>query len=329
MFKIAIVEDQEETRESLNRFVRQYAQEQGLQVEISLITDGAEIAEHYTPGFDIIFMDVEMPRLDGFGAAEAIRAVDADVVLVFVTNMAQYAIRGYEVDALDYVLKPVNYYQFCTKLSRAIQRVQRRRGGQVVLQLAGGGIQLLDLAGGGIQLLDTADIYYLETRSRMLYYHTSKGEFAARASLQSAEKQLAEYHFVRCNQCYLVNLAYVKGIENDFALVRNDRLEISRRQRKIGRAVQQECCDHIPAEQPAPGAAALGRGAGLLSAFAASHPFLGACLRDAVPAAFAGAAAGPSGTVHNTVAAAAPAAGTLRFLFCTAGRDDLSVYGYQ
>lgn len=137
MFKIAIVEDQEETRESLNRFVRQYAQEQGLQVEISLITDGAEIAEHYTPGFDIIFMDVEMPRLDGFGAAEAIRAVDADVVLVFVTNMAQYAIRGYEVDALDYVLKPVNYYQFCTKLSRAIQRVQRRRGGQVVLQLAG------------------------------------------------------------------------------------------------------------------------------------------------------------------------------------------------
>ena len=197
------------------------SQEQGLQVEISLITDGAEIAEHYTPGFDIIFMDVEMPRLDGFGAAEAIRAVDADVVLVFVTNMAQYAIRGYEVDALDYVLKPVNYYQFCTKLSRAIQRVQRRRGGQVVLQLAG----------GGIQLLDTADIYYLETHSRMLYYHTSKGEFAARASLQSAEKQLAEYHFVRCNQCYLVNLAYVKGIENDFALVKNDRLEISRRQR--------------------------------------------------------------------------------------------------
>ena len=70
-----------------------------------------------------------------------------------------------------------------------------------------------------------------QTHSRMLYYHTSKGEFAARASLQSAEKQLAEYHFVRCNQCYLVNLAYVKGIENDFALVKNDRLEISRRQR--------------------------------------------------------------------------------------------------
>ena len=152
MFRIAIVEDQDETRECLNRFVRQYAEEQGVQVEISLITDGSEIAEHYTPGFDIIFMDVEMPRLDGFAAAEAIRAVDAEVVLVFVTNMAQYAIRGYEVDALDYVLKPVNYYQFCTKLSRAIQRVQRRRGGQVVLQLAGGGFTLSILGENGLSL---------------------------------------------------------------------------------------------------------------------------------------------------------------------------------
>ena len=221
MFKIAIVEDQLETRQRLSGFVQQYAAEQGLQVELSLVEDGAGIAEHYQPGFDIIFMDVEMPRLDGFGAAEAIRAVDSEVVLVFVTNMAQYAIRGYEVDALDYLLKPVNYYQFCTKLSRAIQRVQRRRGGQVVLQLAG----------GGIQLLDTGDIYYLETHSRMLYYHTAKGEFAVRASLQSAEKQLAEYHFVRCNQCYLVNLAHVKGIEKGFALVEGGhRLEISRRQ---------------------------------------------------------------------------------------------------
>ena len=57
MFRIAIVEDQDETRECLNRFVRQYAEEQGVQVEISLITDGSEIAEHYTPGFDIIFME--------------------------------------------------------------------------------------------------------------------------------------------------------------------------------------------------------------------------------------------------------------------------------
>lgn len=221
MLKIAVVEDQQEVRDELCRFIRRYAEENSLQAEAVPIEDGEVVAEYYEPGWDIIFMDVEMPGLDGFRAAEKIRETDADVVLVFVTNMAQYAIRGYEVDALDYVLKPVNYYQFSTKLSRAIQRVQRRKGGQIVLQLAG----------GGIQLLDTGGIYYLETRSRMLYYHTVKGEFAVRASLQSAEKQLAEYHFVRCNQCYLVNLKHVRGIENEFALVGEDRLEISRRQK--------------------------------------------------------------------------------------------------
>ena len=202
MAQIAVVEDNDAMRAQLCGFIAQYAQESGHQLDVTAFSDGAQLVEPYRPGFDIIFLDIEMPTLGGMPTAERIRRQDPDVVLVFVTNMAQYAIRGYEVDALDYVLKPVNYYQFCTKLSRAIQRVQRRRGGQVVLQLAG----------GGIQLLDTADIYYLETHSRMLYYHTAKGEFAARASLQSAEKQLAEYHFVRC-------------------LVKNDRLEISRRQR--------------------------------------------------------------------------------------------------
>ena len=221
MIRIALVEDEAEVRAQLQGYVQRHTRQYGTEFAVTEFADGMELLDDYRPVYDILFLDVEMKHLDGMETARRIRALDADVVLVFVTNMAQYAIRGYEVDALDYVLKPVNYYQFCTKLSRAIQRVQRRRGGQVVLQLAG----------GGIQLLDTADIYYLETRSRMLYYHTSKGEFAARASLQSAEKQLAEYHFVRCNQCYLVNLAYVKGIENDFALVKNDRLEISRRQR--------------------------------------------------------------------------------------------------
>lgn len=221
MLRIAVVEDQMETRACLCRYIRQYAEEQKLQIELEELADGAAIAENYTSGRDIIFLDVEMPKLDGFGAAETIRAVDPNVVLVFVTNMAQYAIRGYEVDALDYVLKPVSYGPFRAKLERAIQRVERRKGGQVTIQLPG----------GDVQLLYTKDIDYLETSNRMLHYHTVKGIFSVRASLQSAEKQLAGYPFARCNQCYLVNLAHVRGIEDGFVLVGEDRLEVSRRQR--------------------------------------------------------------------------------------------------
>ncbi len=220
MAKIAVVEDNDAMRAQLCGFIAQYAQESGHQLDVTAFSDGAQLVEPYRPGFDIIFLDIEMPKLGGMPTAERIRRQDPDVVLVFVTNMAQYAIRGYEVDALDFVLKPVNYYQFSTKLARALQRVQRRKGGQIALQTA-----------GGVQLLNTEDIYWLETRDRMLHYHTSTGVWSVRSSLQNAEKQLAPYHFAKCNQCYLVNLRYVRAVQNDMVQVGEDRLEISRRQR--------------------------------------------------------------------------------------------------
>ena len=220
MAKIAVVEDNDTTREQLCGFIARYAQESGRSLEVTAFADGAQIVEPYRPGFDIIFLDIEMPTLGGMPTAERIRQQDPDVVLIFVTNMAQYAIRGYEVDALDFVLKPVSYYQFSTKLDRALQRIRWRRGGQIALQV-----------GGGMQLLDTDAILYLETRDRLLHYHTAENTWSVRGSLQKAEKELAPYHFARCNQCYLVNLRHVQGVQNDFVLIGQEQLEVSRRQR--------------------------------------------------------------------------------------------------
>lgn len=138
MPRIAVVDDQPDMRQQLCSMIDQYSRENNCMLEVTAFSDGAQIITNYCKGFDIIFLDIEMPELGGMDAAERIRTVDPDVVLVFVTNMAQYAIRGYEVDALDFVLKPVNYYQFSTKLARALQRVQRRKGGQIALQTAGG-----------------------------------------------------------------------------------------------------------------------------------------------------------------------------------------------
>ena len=220
MAKIAVVEDNDAVRAELCGFIARYAQESGSQLDVTPFSDGAQVVEPYRPGFDIIFLDIEMPTLGGMPTAERIRLLDPDVVLIFVTNMAQYAVRGYEVDALDFVLKPVNYYQFSTKLARALQRIQRRRGGQITLQTP-----------GGAQQLDTNDILYLETRDRLLHYHTADKVWSVRGSLLKSEKELAPYHFARCNQCYLVNLRHVKGVQDDLVQVGEERLEISRRQR--------------------------------------------------------------------------------------------------
>lgn len=217
--RIAIVEDNADMRAQLCGFVEQYAAESGRSLQVQAFEDGAAITP-YPGGFDIVFMDIEMPQQGGLATAEHIRSVDRNVILVFVTNMAQYAIKGYEVDALDFVLKPVNYYQFKVKLERAMRRVEQRGSAQVPVQTA-----------GTLRLLNTGEILYLETHNRMLYYHTTTEVLPVRASMQSAEKQLAPYHFARCNQCYLVNLRHVKAVQDDFVLVGDDRLEISRRQR--------------------------------------------------------------------------------------------------
>jgi len=221
MLRIAVVEDQPEVRQELCDFINRYAAESDRSFEVRAFEDGAQLVSGYKPEYSIIFLDIEMPGLDGMATAGRIREVDSEVVLVFITNMAQYAIRGYEYDALDYVLKPVNYRQFAVKLERAIRRIPQRQSEQIAVPVSG----------GGVHYINTDDIYYLETRDRMLYYHTADGVFAVRASLQSAEKLLAPYHFARCNQCYLVNLRYVRSAEDDFVQVKDAKLEISRRQR--------------------------------------------------------------------------------------------------
>ena len=71
----------------------------------------------------------------------------------------------------------------------------------------------------------------METRDRLLHYHTADKVWSVRGSLLKSEKELAPYHFARCNQCYLVNLRHVKGVQDDLVQVGEERLEISRRQR--------------------------------------------------------------------------------------------------
>lgn len=218
MLHIRIAEDDGAMARQLQEFLERYAAEQGLELETRTCATGEELLQQYDTSCDILLLDVEMPGIDGMAAARALRERDADVVIVFITNMARYAVQGYEVDALDFILKPVNYFTFRVKMDRAVRRARQRAHHTVFLQMT-----------DGMQMLETQEIYYLETRQRMLYYHTSRGTFRVRGSLSAAEKELATWHFVRCNQCYLVNLQYVSGVEGDWTTVAGHTLEISRR----------------------------------------------------------------------------------------------------
>ena len=118
MFRIAIVEDDTSCAEQLEEYLRRYGREAGEELEVCRFSDGLELADGYRPIYDLILLDIEMPHLDGMTAARKIREADSEVLLLFITNMAKYAISGYEVEALGFMLKPVNYFALSLKLKK-------------------------------------------------------------------------------------------------------------------------------------------------------------------------------------------------------------------
>ncbi len=221
MVRIAIVEDDPFSREKLHGYVRRYCEDKQIPFLVTLFPDGKEIAGDYKPVYDIIFMDIEMEGLDGMQAARQIRKVDQHTVIMFVTKMVQYAVKGYEVDALDFMVKPVDYHSFAFKMRRALERLEVRKEIRLVLR-----------DGASWRLLLSSEIYYIEVLTHNLHYHTTHGVIRARGTLSEAEQKLGVAGFKRCNKSYLLNLVHVTAIDGNDILIGGERIPLSRSMRK-------------------------------------------------------------------------------------------------
>ena len=216
-----MVEDEAAVREQLQGYIQRYTRQYGTEFAVTEFSDGVEILDAYRPVYDIVLLDVEMKHLDGMETARRIRELDRDVVLLFITNMAQYAIKGYAVGALDYVLKPVPYFAFSQQLQKAEEKLRRRARHYLAVPVE-----------GGLRRLDTAQIYYMESEGHRVHFYTEEGEFSAPGALKTFEEKLADLPFARCNSGYLVNLAQVKSVQQGLAQVGPYELQVSRPKRK-------------------------------------------------------------------------------------------------
>lgn len=221
MIRIAIVEDDKNYADSLKKYIRRYEEESGRHFLTAVFQDGEDIVENYTADYDIILMDIEMRFMDGMTAAEEIRKHDSEVVIIFITNMPQYAMKGYAVEALDYVLKPINYYAFSQRIDRALSRLTHRSRKYLSISYK-----------GGIKKLDISDILFIEVQNHDLIYHTKTGDFLVRGTMKEAEESLREEPFFRCNKCYLINLEYVSSLEDNCVMVGKEQVQVSRARRK-------------------------------------------------------------------------------------------------
>lgn len=217
------MEDEKEPAEELTRYIQQYEKQVGSQplFEVRWFSSSWQFLEQYRSDYDILFFDIQMPHLDGMETARRVFAQDKDAIIIFVTGLSQYAINGYEVNALDYVVKPITYNRIADKLDKARAKLAKRPRHKVMLSKE-----------NSVLCLDISDIYYVEVSGHTLAYHTAQGTYSLRAKLSNAEKELREFGFSRCNKCYLVNLQYVKRIEKNTVHVGDDMLAISRGQQK-------------------------------------------------------------------------------------------------
>ena len=221
MIRIAIVEDAAFDRQVLRDCLRGYGQETGTELQITEFTGGTAFLEQYQEDLDLIFMDIMMDGLDGLTTARKLRRRDDKVLLVFVTSMLQYAVQGYSVDAMDFIVKPVTY----TGLKLCMDRVVRRLNETTPVRLRFTNRE-------GTHSVDAAEICYIESLEHKIVVHTVQGEIQSDMSLAAAEKMVKALPFFRCHVSYLVNLRYVDRVSGNDVWVNGDRLAISRYRRK-------------------------------------------------------------------------------------------------
>lgn len=216
MLRVAVVEDNAAERKRIQDNLLALPEK----MEIDTFVSGMAFAIGEMKNYDIVLMDIDMPGMNGIETAKRLRAVNKSAVLVFVTNMVQFAIAGYEVEALDFIVKPINPYSFALKMKRAICRTAKRSEDELTVRMD-----------NVLHRVPILSIRYVEVSGHYITYHTSSGVYQEYATMKDVKERLSQHPFAQCSQSYLVNMKYITSVSREKVVVEDTPIFISRRMR--------------------------------------------------------------------------------------------------
>lgn len=220
--KIAVVDDSIEDAQRIVSYLEQFQEENNQSFLIKVFYASFDFLEEYKGEYDVIFLDIEMPGSNGLDVAREIREKDQSVGIIFITSLAQYAVDGYEVRAIDFIVKPVGYYNFSMKLQKAFRFIETHREEDILIS-----------SKEGVFRIAASDILYIEKDRDYLVFYTRQKNYQTRGSMRDIKIKLDTQPFSECTAGCLVNLNYVKRVGKDSVLLTSDReLSLSRRMKK-------------------------------------------------------------------------------------------------
>ena len=230
--RIAICDDQEECLQQTLSAVRNCIP--GVEAWVDLFKGGSAFLRAFQDrAYDLVFLDIEMPETDGITLAKNLRRLSKDVPIIFLTSHIEYALDGYEVNALRYLTKPVDPDKLRSVLSVVVERMRQQR----ILWIK------TDM---GEQKLLIKDILFMEAQNQNILICTKKDTYCVRHNLSDYEQELTQDGFFRIHRGYLVSLAHIKNVgKGEIRLDSNATLPVSRTKEK---ALKEALFQHIRKE---------------------------------------------------------------------------------
>ncbi|MBO4920761.1 MAG: response regulator transcription factor [Lachnospiraceae bacterium] len=207
--RIAVCDDEERFLTDIKDHI--YEIYNSMDVVVDCFTSGKNLINSFDKqSYDLVFLDIEMPEIDGLTLAKMLREKSNELNIVFLTGHIEYALEGYEVNALRYLTKPVKKDKMLEVLHYVSEKLTKNH-------------KLKIRVDGEDTFIDVNDIVYFEAQNQYIMIYTKTGEYLVRYNISDYENELVKDGFFRTHRSYLVNLSKVKKIGKAEVIMEGDK----------------------------------------------------------------------------------------------------------